>query len=127
MYKAIAEIRSPEDEKRVRESVGEIYGRIPQQVDNLILISTLKRMARKMEVIKLTVSNKDAKMVVKDINSFKDGRLTRTLNKFKNDAVLSFDVNPVITVTTGDGALSNALTLKSFLEFAISLPTEDEK
>ena len=86
-YKAIAEIATPEDEERVRSSIAELYGKIPPQVENLILIAQLKRMARKMEVIKLTVNNQMAQLTIKDINSFKDGRLTQAVNRFKGNAV----------------------------------------
>ena len=126
MYKAIAEISGADDEVRVRESIKEQYGPLPLQVENLILIARLKRTARKLEVIKLKINNDCAQLTIKDINSFKDGRLTQAVNRFKENAVLSFDVNPIITVKTGGGALANAILLRQFLDFALSLSDQQK-
>jgi len=126
-YKAIAEIADPDDERRVRDSIAELYGAIPPEVENLILIAQLKRMAKKLEIIKLVVNNRMAQLTVKDINSFKDGKLTAAVNNYKGSAVLSFDVNPMITVTTGGGALANARLCRQFLVFALTFDSEDKK
>lgn len=126
MYKAIAEIKDADDERRVRESIADLYGPIPKNVENLILIAELKRMAKKLEVIKLTVRNGESKVYIKDVNSFKDGRLTTALNRFKSKAVLSFDVNPLITLRADGDAKEQALLLRGFMRFALSCPVETD-
>ena len=126
MYKAIAEIKDADDERRVRESIADLYGPIPKNVENLILIAELKRMAKKLEVIKLTVRNGESKVYIKDVNSFKDGRLTTALNRFKSKAVLSFDVNPLITLRADGDAKEQALLLRGFMRFALSCPAETD-
>ncbi|MBP5177814.1 MAG: transcription-repair coupling factor, partial [Clostridia bacterium] len=119
-YKAIAACGDEAEEMRVKRSIGELFGPLPPQVDNLFLIARLKRDAKKAEAIKLVVGTAFAQLTIKDLNSFKDGGLTAALNAFKENAVLSFDVNPTITVTTGRGALENARKTGEFLSFAIA-------
>ena len=124
VYKAIAEIRSSEDEKRVVGSIEDIYGKLPQEVENLILIAELKRLARKLEIIKLSVDKTSGRLTVKDLNSFRDGRLNAGLKEFEGKAVLYFDVNPVIR-TEEVGSLKNALLLKDFITFCLNVEKED--
>ncbi|MBR1891331.1 MAG: transcription-repair coupling factor, partial [Clostridia bacterium] len=125
-YKAIAEIKTAEDEQRVVCSMTELYGEPSEQVKNLILIAKMKNLAKKLEIIKLVVKKSGAILTVKDINSFKDGRLTEAVNKFSGKAVLSFDVNPVINIQASSAASGAEICLE-LLEFAASLPTEESR
>ena len=116
-YKEIAEIKDEDDEARVRLSLTELYGAIPNKVENLILISKIKRAAKKFEIVKIFVDRAGAELTVKDINSFKGGGLTEAVNAFKETAVLRFDANPVIALAAGD-AVKNACACLDFLVFA---------
>ena len=126
MYKAISEIKNVEDERRVTSSIEENYGTIPQEVKNLITIAKIRYMAKQLEIIKVVINRQKASLYVRDINSFKDGKLTNALNNFKNVATLSFDVNPLITITsTGMTAIEHSLQTAEFLAFAIDSNDEN--
>lgn len=98
-YKLIAEITSDEDKQRVKTQLTEVYGKLPAEVENLISVAELKYLAGKIGAIKVTVTKENAVIVLKDLNVFEGGGLHFALSKFKDNAVLSFDVNPLITLT----------------------------
>lgn len=126
MYKAISEIKNSEDEQRVVSSITENYGAIPQEVKNLITIAKIRYMARKLEIIKVVINKQKASLYVRDINSFKDGRLTLALNNFKDAVTLSFDVNPLITIVSKDLlATCHAQKTVEFLDFAINTEPQE--
>ena len=55
-------------------------------------------MANKIGAVKVTVNKENPVIILKDINAFEGGGLNFALNAYKN-AVLSFEANPVITLT----------------------------
>ncbi len=119
-YKTIAEISSQEDKERVRHSIEELYGKLPREVENLLDVAEVKFLARSCEVISVTVTKDKALLILKDLNSLKDGGLGAALERFKASAVLSFGANPQITVTAGAGGAANNLHLcGEFLKFSV--------
>ena len=119
-YKTIAEISSQEDKERVRRSIEELYGKLPREVENLLDVAEVKFLARSCEVISVTVTKDKALLILKDLNSLKDGGLGAALERFKASAVLSFGANPQITVTAGAGGAANNLHLcGEFLKFSV--------
>ena len=115
MYKAIAEIRNADDEKRVVSSAVENYGELPKSVENLILIAKLKNLCKKHEVIKLRVTKNGCVMTFKDLNSFADGSVMKALEAAGGAFTLSFSVNPEVRAETEE-ALFAAERALYFLE-----------
>ncbi len=98
IYKMIAEISSDKDKKAVKGQLYEVYGKLPSEAENLISVAELKFLANKIGAVKVTVNKENAVIILKDINAFEGGGLNFALNAYKN-AVLSFEANPVITLT----------------------------
>ncbi len=113
VYKQIAEIASDADKERVRKEIFEIYGKLPSEVENLIAVAELKYLAKDIGAIKVTVTKENAVITLKDLNVFKDGGLNVALDNFKC-AVLSFEVNPLITLQ------DKVLGAEYYLEIALS-------
>ena len=98
----------------------ELYGKLPREVENLLDVAEVKFLARSCEVISVTVTKDKALLILKDLNSLKDGGLGAALERFKASAVLSFGANPQITVTAGAGGAANNLHLcGEFLKFSV--------
>ncbi len=119
LYKAIAEIKDESDGKRVTQSILENYGKIPYQVENLVLLAELKYLCKKNQVIALKIREEGAILTLIDLNSFANGGLTSALNEYKSDAVLSFGVNPTITISKKIGVNGLVKLVKEFLEFSL--------
>lgn len=115
VYKQIAEITSEDDKKRVENELAEVYGKMPKQVCNLISVSELKYLARKLEVVKVTVTQECATLIFKDLNAFSDGGLNASLDKFKKNSALTFTENPVVTLS--GGARNAEINLSLAVEF----------
>ena len=110
-YKTIAGIKSDQDRQSVTKELENLYGKLPQEVKNLIDVAQLKYLAQDMQFIKVTVNKEKAILNVKDLNSFADGRLNAGLDKFKHNSVLSFDPAPIITLTSNVKTARNNLNL----------------
>lgn len=117
LYKALAEICSEEDEKRVMSSAEQNYGAPPTEVCNLALIARLKNLCRKKEVIKLVLDKKGGALTFKDLNSLSDGGVLQAAEKFKDSVALTFTTNPQVLIRIFD-AKKAALFALEFLNFA---------
>lgn len=98
VYKQIAEITGDEDKEKVKKEIFEIYGNLPSEVENLLSVAELKYLARDIGAVKVSVTKENAALTLKDLNVFEGGGVNAALDKFKNSAVLSFDVNPLVTL-----------------------------
>lgn len=115
-YKAIAEIRSDEDEERVIKSITEKYGRIPREVENLILSSEIRNKARAAGAESVLASKDKSVVVLRDINVLRNGGVNAALTKFEKTATLAFSPKPTITIRGGACAEDNAKALLEFLK-----------
>ena len=52
-YKRIASARSDEEMNRIREEIGDRYGRLPEAVSNLLAYARLRRLAEKLGVVSI--------------------------------------------------------------------------
>ncbi len=114
-YKQIAEIKNDDDLDRVVNSLTDNFGAIPNEVERLINVSLLKLKLETADAIKVTISNKVAKVYLRNLESLKDGKITSRLNDYKRQVTLTFEENPVL-VFTKDGLLAEDY-LKIILEF----------
>ena len=117
-YKQIAEIRSIDDYKRVCSSLEEIYGKLPQEVLNLLVIAVLKSYAAKFNVRKLAVSASGGRMEMPSVNSLGDKRIAAALDRFANSVRLEMSKCPAIEFSGGKSAQKVMLDMTKFLKFA---------
>ena len=96
-YKQIAEIRNGEDLKRVRDSLVDIYGKIPEEVETLLRIAVLKVRAKRFAVSELYIKNGEAGVVLTGLSALSDGRLQRAMEGFFCPASLVMGEKPTIT------------------------------
>ena len=115
-YKQIAEIKTAEDENRVRSSLEENYGKVPVEVDNLILIAKLKNAARRKGAIKVGLNKSRAYVVLNGLDSLKSGGLLDRINAEKEDVKLSFTDNPVIDFYASTDTRATAEYMLDFLQ-----------
>ena len=117
-YKQIAEIRTLSDYKRVRLSMEENYGKMPQEVRNLLIIAVLKAYAAKFNIRKLSVSAKGGRVELPSVNSLADPRLAAALDRFGAGVRLEMSRSPAIEFAGGKDARSVMLAMTDFLKFA---------
>lgn len=116
-YKQIAEIRTAEDEKRVRSSLEENYGKVPVEVDNLILIAKLKVAARKHNATKITLSGRKAEVELNGLDSLKEEGFLDKINAEKNAVTLSFKENPFLEFSLKETPRQTAEAMLGFFSF----------
>ena len=93
-YKQIAEIRVAEDLIRVRDSLTDLYGAIPSEVENLLRIAVLKARAKKFSISEIYLRGGEAGIVLTGVNALKDGRLQAAAEAYRGAVTLTFDRQP---------------------------------
>ncbi len=100
IYKQIAEIKTAEDEERIRSSLAENYGKVPAEVDNLINIAKLKLAAKRHGCVKLTISDKSAFAELDGIERLKSEGFLPAITARKNEVTLSLTDAPRLIFKT---------------------------
>ena len=116
-YKQIAEIKTAEDERRVRSSLEENYGKVPVEVDNLILIAKLKIAARKHNAVKVSLSGKRAEVVLNGLDSLKEEGFLDRINSNKGVVTLAFNENPALEFALRKTPRDTAEVMLTFFSF----------
>ena len=116
-YKQIAEIKTAEDEERVRSSLEDNYGKVPVEVDNLILIAKLKVAARKHNAVKISLSGKRAEIVLNGIDSLKEEGFLDRINSRKNVVTPAFRENPALEFAIRETPRDTAEEMLDFFDF----------
>lgn len=117
-YKQIAEIRTPEDYKRVCSSMEESYGPLPPETLNLLVIAVLKSYAARFSVRKISVNPKGGALEFTDLNALSDKRLGAAMEKY--GAVVSLDMTsaPVLRFRPLSDGGKTMVQMTKFLKFA---------
>ncbi len=89
VYKEIAEADGEERENEIRAGLISAYGAIPKETENLIIISTVKRIAKKFRASKITVSKNSVNISFDTIKDVSNKKLMLALDSFKDKAFLS--------------------------------------
>ena len=114
-YKLIAEINSDGDRIRVINALTEEFGELPKAVSTLVDIATVKIKAVEVEAIKLQVSLNVCRLTLKNLESLKDGKITKRLNEYKGTVTLTFDERPVLVFSVLGGKPEDEI--KKVIEF----------
>ena len=117
-YKQIAEIRTVDDYKRVCLSLEENYGKMPQEVLNLLVIAVLKSYAARFNVRKISVSGKGGRLELPSVNSLADERLASALEHFSSSVRLDMTKAPAIEFPAAKSARDVMLGMTKFLRYA---------
>ncbi len=121
-YKEIAEIASDEDEQRVVSSLTDLYGELPMEVEDLITIASVKRMAATFGATEITVKGGQGEIVFPSLEAFNNGKLVSGVEKFKSVCKLNLSVKPIVEFYSIDKTNGEILkNMSEFLKFSIKL------
>lgn len=95
-YKEIAEINSIESEAEFRETIKDIYGNCPIEVDNLINIAVVKMLASKLGVNKIVVRKDNVSLSFNDFKVFGKKSLASAMEEFSDCVSISMSTVPTI-------------------------------
>lgn len=84
IYKKIAAIESTSSAKQLKEEIVDRYGKMPKSVQNLMLISLIKRFAARAGLVSVTRNASAFTLKYPDECTIDTGRLLRVLQKHKN-------------------------------------------
>ncbi|MDX3074853.1 transcription-repair coupling factor [Streptomyces sp. NPDC088354] len=76
-YRAIASVNSEEDIKAVREELTDRYGKLPEPVENLLLVAGLRLLARKVGVADITLQGANVRFSPVELRESQELRLNR--------------------------------------------------
>ncbi|MFE1786720.1 TRCF domain-containing protein, partial [Streptomyces sp. NPDC059506] len=76
-YRAIAEANSAEDIEAVREELVDRYGKLPEPVENLLLVAGLRLLARKVGVTDITLQGANVRFGPVELRESQELRLKR--------------------------------------------------
>ena len=99
-YKQIAEIQNEEDRQRIVSSLVENYGKVPVEVDNLILIAQLKLAVKRAGGVKISLSGKSAVVELASIEKLNNHALMDNIEKYKNFVTLNVGASPLLVFKT---------------------------
>ncbi len=118
-YKEIAELDSVSSEAELKKSLSEIYGELPSEVENLINISAVKRMAMKLSACGVTVNKTEACIYFDDFKAFADKNLQFALDKNAGDIIIGMSGKPRLEfVRHGENNAQMLCVMRAFLETA---------
>ena len=119
-YKDIAEIDGENAEKEMREGLEFTFGKLPQEVDNLMNIAVVKVYAKAFNVTNITVSKEEVSITFSSLETFKDGALMKAIDKLSGRAVLSVKEQPMIEFRLPKFTNEESLYLiRNFLKYAL--------
>ncbi len=99
-YKQIAEIKGAEDKLRIVGSLVENYGKVPIEVENLILIAELKLAVKSRGGTKIVLSGRKAFVELEGLSSLNDSAFMDKINKYKQFVTLSVGATPSLIFKT---------------------------
>ncbi len=117
-YKQIAEIGSNEDYKRVFTSMEEVYGPLPSETVNLLIIALMKSYAAKFNVKKISVGQKGGALEFAELNALSDEKLHAAMDKYGQVVSLDMTSAPVLRFPYGGSGSKTMVLMTKFLKFA---------
>ena len=121
-YKQIAEIRSPEDYKRVCLSLEEAYGPMPEETLNLLVIAVIKSYASKFGVKKVSVCGKGGLLEFSSLNALSNKKLTAALDRYKGFVTVDMTGSPAFRFAPLASGGKTMVRMAKFLKFAATFP-----
>ncbi len=119
-YKEIAEIDSLESEKQFRETLEDIYGKIPTEVNNLINIAVVKMLATKLKVKEVNVRKSSVSLVFSDFKVFGEEKFNNAMAEFEGNVNISMAVMPTLEFNREELLNSDMLEkIRRFLLLAV--------
>ncbi|MDX3238026.1 transcription-repair coupling factor [Streptomyces sp. ME03-5709C] len=76
-YRSIAAVNSEEDVKAVREELTDRYGKLPEPVENLLLVAGLRLLARRLGVSDITLQGNNVRFSPVELRESQELRLNR--------------------------------------------------
>ncbi len=118
-YKAIAEISSLKEEKELKETYREVYGKIPPEIENLFAVVCVKYLAKSIGVSKITVSKEETSIKFYKFEAFSNKGLSRAIDEFNGSVKIVMTGAPEIRFVNRGETNDQMLSLvKEFLRAA---------
>lgn len=100
IYQDIALSKDEEDLVEVIDEIIDRYGKMPQEVENLIEIARIKNLCKKSNILKI-VQRKDTVVFYFDVESFNMEIIDSLIKEYRNLIKFSPGREPYITLTLG--------------------------
>ncbi len=95
-YKKIASIRNNQDVEEIKEELEDRFGKIPESVQNLIIIAYIKSLAQRLGIVSITETKTYAKLEFKNANSMNPEWIGETIKIYGNKISINAGTHPYI-------------------------------
>ncbi len=115
IYKKIASIRGEDDMRKIEDEIKERFGKIPSSVRNLLLISHIKSVAKRLKTKAITQNGGNIRIQFKDDSMIDAEKISDILHQYSGKITFNAASEPYLTYKTS--AENEMLTeLKNILE-----------
>ena len=123
IYQNIALCRTEEDIQNVIDEIIDRYGRMPDELENLIEIVRIKELARKSNIVKITQRMENVVFYFEN-NNYPEDMINNLIQKYGNRIRFSTGVEPYITLKDVTNVIDD---VKEFLHLVCSCIEENNK
>lgn len=120
-YKAVAEIDSIKAEQEFIAETENVYGKIPEELKNLIDIAIVKSLASKLQVDKIVIKRGEVSLSFNDFSIFSNEQFSNALGEYEDNVKVSMIKTPKIFF--GIEGKTNEESLKELRKF-LSVATD---
>jgi len=124
VYKKIAAVEGTRSAKELKEEIVDRYGKMPRPVENLMLISLIKRFAARAGIVSVTRTAHAFMLKYPEECAIDSGRLLRVLQKHRNSR-LRDAVPPYITFKAPKTAVKALLQFLNDIRHCCTAKTEE--
>lgn len=119
-YKEIAEISSLQEEKEFIGELTDNFGPLPIEVENLINIAVVKRLAMKISASSIVVTKDKTAISFGSLNAFANDKLRSAIDQFSDQAVINMSSVPEIEFyNNGENNADMLKKVRAFLSLTL--------
>ena len=123
IYQNIALCRTEEDIQNVIDEIIDRYGKMPDELENLIEIVRIKELSRKVSIAKITQRMENVVFYFEN-NNYPEDMINKLIQKYGNRIRFSTGVEPYITLKDVKNVVDD---VKEFLRLVCSCIEENNK
>ena len=121
-YKRISSVSSLEDVAKLQTELIESYGKIPEATENLIMVSLVRQLAKKLKAVEITSIGSEVDLIFEKATDITSSQvLAEAIYANRFNCSIDMSLKPVIKFNKEQTCMKNFIMLKKFLVAATKL------
>ncbi len=118
LYRRIASLESREEIRELSSEINDVYGTLPEEIENLMKISYISNLSAKINVAEVVINHKGTGIRFRGSLSFKEQNVLFAVSEFGNDCVVQASPPSVLFRAQKLKTKDKIETVTRFLEIA---------